>query len=222
MKEEEWALWERVFREWQHIGPCLTSAHVSRHILGLARRFLLQWKVAGGHWQRGQRDKSDTKSHKKGKNPEKKMAYNKKTVKRNIFTNWGQVWQSSRHHHPPWCLFVHPSSSPGGTQRVKVYSGLGLQLYCLEPLGSWVHMPFLAGLWTPWRASPAPDPHSAEGALQRGTAKKYTTFIHAAPYSRDKASPIFKPSLPGFIRFKCRPEDGHDLDAQLSEATTNS
>lgn len=88
------------------------------------------------------------------------------TQKRCIFTYWGQVWHRSRHHYPPSCLFVHPSPSPPGIQRVKVYSGLGLQPYCLEPLGSWVHMPFLAGLRSPWRASPAPDPHSAEGALQ--------------------------------------------------------
>lgn len=66
----------------------------------------------------------------------------------------------------PTFVFICPPSSPSGTQRVKVYSGLGLQPHCLEPLGSWVHMPFLAGLWSPWCASPAPDPHSAEGALQ--------------------------------------------------------
>ena len=86
---------------------------------------------------------------------------------------WGQVWESSaeprghaRHHCPPWCLFVHPSSSPPGAQRVNVYSGLGLQPSCLEPPGSRVRMPFLAGQRAPWRASPAPDPHREEGAPQ--------------------------------------------------------
>lgn len=41
----------------------------------------------------------------------------------------------ARHHCPPWCLFVQPSSSPPGAQRVNVYSGLGLQSSCLEPPG---------------------------------------------------------------------------------------
>lgn len=169
MKEEEWALCERVFREWQHIGPCLTSPHVSSHIWRLARRFCFN-----GKWleviDKEAKETNLIQSH------IRKVKILKKTLKWHIFTNWGQVWQSSRHHHPPWCLFVHPSSSPGGTQRVKVYSGLGLQLYCLEPLGSWVHMPFLAGLWTPWRASPAPDPHSAQ--RRRGTAKGHCQKVH--------------------------------------------
>lgn len=114
------------------------------------------------------------------------------TPKRRIFTYWGQVWHRSRHHYPPSCLFVHPSSSPPGIQRVKVYSGLGLQPYCLEPLGSWVHMPFLAGLRSPWRASPVPDPHSAEGALQFLLCQKAHS-LHLYPcgpffFSDDKPS----------------------------------
>lgn len=86
----------------------------------------------------------------------------------------------TRHHCPPWCLFVHPSSSPPAAQRVNVYSGLGLQPSCLEPLGSRVRMPFLAGHRAPWRASPAPDPQSEEGAPRSLPCQK-THHHHLKP-----------------------------------------
>lgn len=87
-------------------------------------------------------------------------------------------------------LGVYLSPPSPGAQRVNVYSGLGLQLSCLELPGSQAHMPFLAGQRTPWRASPAPDPHREEGAPQcLPCQKKRTTFAHLAPQPPLSSSP---------------------------------